>query len=151
MYVTASHALWIPTNSRRTALAPTAKRDCSCRGRTTAAAKSTAYAMNGSTPCQSQSSNTGTYSVCRRVRLATITTYTTPTKPQTPRPSAGLHSACHGALTIAETSRAPQKWTIVGVPNARVVETLNAFTSEPRTITTNCRPVSAAAEEPTMT
>lgn len=44
------------------------------------------------------------------------------------------------------------KWTTVGLPKALVAGSFpSAFTSAPRTITTNCRPVSAAAEEPTMT
>jgi len=49
-------------------------------------------------------------------------------------------------------SNTAQKCTTVGVPNARIADIPpSVFKSTPRTITTNCSPVSAAAEEPTMT
>src|SRR5437867_11690709 len=108
--------------------------------------------MRGSTPCQTQSATTAAYSVCRRACLITVTTYATPTTPQAPRPNAALESACHGALSIADISSTAQKCTIVGVANARaVVTSRSAFKSAASTITTNCRPVSAADEEPTIT
>jgi hypothetical protein len=48
-------------------------------------------------------------------------------------------------------SKTAQKCTIVGVPNARMAGIPpSVFKSAPRTITTNCRPVRAAAEEPMM-
>ena len=57
-----------------------------------------------------------------------------------------------GALMIAEISRQTQKWTTVGVPNARMPRwSLFTFDSEISVITTNCRPVKAPAEEPTIT
>ena len=78
--------------------------------------------------------------------------YKTPRSPPTPSTSAALESEGQGALRIAETSRTAQKWTMVGVAKARVAGAPpSAPTSAPRTITTNCRPVRAAAEDPTMT
>jgi len=71
------------------------------------------------------------------------------TDPAQPDRPAHRPSACQGALTIAATSSVTQKWTTVGVPNAPIssggVELVRVC---PTTlITTNCRPVSAAAED----
>ena len=60
---------------------------------------------------------------------------------------------CHGALKMADTSSAAQKWTTFGVPNADRVSPVPRI-MPPSVIsvsTTNCSPVSAPAEEPTMT
>src|SRR5207247_8688037 len=56
-----------------------------------------------------------------------------------------------GAVRIAATSRTSQKWTIVGVPKACTSGPRTERDSAPRAITTNWRPVHAAAEEPTIT
>jgi hypothetical protein len=60
---------------------------------------------------------------------------------------------CHGVLRIAETSSAPQKWTTFGQANAESVAAVPRImpASEISVRTTNWRPVSAPAEEPTMT
>ena len=57
-----------------------------------------------------------------------------------------------GALRIAEIRSAAQKCTIVGVPNASNVAVLRRLRSSVvSAITTNCSPVSAAPDEPTIT
>ena len=60
---------------------------------------------------------------------------------------------CHGALKIAETSNAAQKCTTFGLPNADSVSPLRGIVtlSAINVITTNWSPVSAPADEPTMT
>src|SRR5205823_1139688 len=65
-----------------------------------------------------------------------------------PRPA--FETARQGTLRIAEMSSAAQKWTTVGVPNAPTSGPMERA-SAPSTTTTNCRPVNAAADEPTMT
>jgi hypothetical protein len=58
---------------------------------------------------------------------------------------------CHGALSSAAMSSTAQKWRMVGVPKAAIsVEPLFTEESAIRVTTTNCRPVSAPADEPTM-
>jgi len=72
--------------------------------------------------------------------------------PQVPAVRLTCQIAGHGAVTIAEMSSATAKWTTVGELNAEIVCSLAgcrvSFTSA---ITTNCKPVRAAAAEPTMT
>ena len=52
----------------------------------------------------------------------------------------------------AEISRTPEKWTTAGVANALISYSVGGcFESAISVITTNMRPVSAAAEEPTIT
>ena len=117
-----------------------------------AATSSAAYAMKGKAQCHSQSSSTGAYAVCRRARLNTMSAYPIPAAPQVPMASAALETTCHGMLKRAEINRAAQKWTTVGVPKAPTVSARRpAAVSAPSAITTNCRPVSAAPEEPMMT
>ena len=63
-----------------------------------------------------------------------------------------LESARQGALRIAERRSTAQKCTTVGVPNADISrEVLWVRDSAMSTITTNCNPVNAAADDPTMT
>ena len=58
----------------------------------------------------------------------------------------------HGALIAAEITSATQKWTIVGVPNAENVgRVLRISSSAISVTTTNIRPVSAPADDPTIT
>jgi hypothetical protein len=80
--------------------------------------------------------------------------YTIPAAPKmtaartTPAPSG------HGALSIAESSSAAQKWTMFGDPNAATPASppaLGIGDSAIRAITTNWSPVSAAPEEPMIT
>src|SRR5882724_2814982 len=114
--------------------------------------RSNAYAISGRIANQSQSSPTGLYPVWRRARITTKTPYTTPATPQTPSANATFDSECQGALRIADTSSTAQKCTIVGVPNALISLAVLCFRdSAMRAITTNCNPVNAAPEEPTMT
>jgi len=52
----------------------------------------------------------------------------------------------------AETSSAPPRCTTVGVPNALIVpELVRVRLSLISAITTNCSPISAAADEPMIT
>ena len=78
--------------------------------------------------------------------------YTIPATPEALRSRPALETPRHGTLRIAAMSRTAQKWTTVGVPNAPTVSGARVErASAPRTITTNCSPVSAAADEPTIT
>ena len=78
--------------------------------------------------------------------------YAIPTTPKTPSARAALASECQGALSVAATSRAAQKCTIVGVPKAASsVDPVRMLESATSAMTTNWRPVSAAPDEPTMT
>ena len=76
-------------------------------------------------------------------------------KPPAPHPPAvrpACQSAGHGDMTIADVRSAIAKCTTVGVLNAEIVCSLAVCRmSLTSAITTNCRPVSAAAEEPTIT
>src|SRR5439155_1265493 len=73
------------------------------------------------------------------------------TKPCTaPSASPAFETARHGTLRIADMSNTAQKWTTVGVPKAPTSGPIERA-SAPSTTTTNCRPVSAAADEPIMT
>src|SRR5438034_8144003 len=77
----------------------------------------------------------------------TTNMYTMPPTPRAPRASPAFETARQGTLRIAEMSRTAQKWTTVGVPKAPTSGLRIERASAPRTTTTNCRPVSAAAEE----
>jgi hypothetical protein len=53
---------------------------------------------------------------------------------------------------MAETSRAPARCTTVGVPKARIVSGVGRLRMPAMSvITTNWSPISAAADDPTMT
>src|SRR5436190_6312240 len=144
----------MPINTSESTAAATAKSDCGAsRVRNAAAIAIAAYATTGNTPCQSQSSSTGVYCVCRRARCTVITAYASPAAPQEPTAMPTFASLCHGALSAADTISAAQKWTILGVPNAASVRLdLGALTvsSAISATTTNIRPASAAADEPTL-
>lgn len=58
-----------------------------------------------------------------------------------------------GALRAAARSRTAEKWTMVGVAKVLLASALLPLTGmlEIRVMTTNCNPISAPAEEPTMT
>jgi hypothetical protein len=78
--------------------------------------------------------------------------YALPSTPAVAMIADAVTTPRQGALRIAAFRSTAQKWTMVGVPKARVVmEVAGASISAPSTITTNCRPVSAAADEPTIT
>jgi hypothetical protein len=82
----------------------------------------------------------------------TIPPYTIPAIPQEPIARPTLETACHGALRTAESRSTAQKWTIVGVPNASISrDELARRDSATSAITTNCSPVSAAADDPMIT
>ena len=75
-----------------------------------------------------------------------------PAMPQPSRNSAMTNRLGHGALIAAEMINATQKWTIVGVANAEnVAPVLRSSSSAISVTTTNMRPVSAPAEDPTIT
>ncbi|TMA23324.1 MAG: hypothetical protein E6J85_02340 [Deltaproteobacteria bacterium] len=76
-----------------------------------------------------------------------------PATPHSPIAQRAVASTCHGALMIAATSKLAQKCTTLGVPKAETSSVpLVSSGSAPITLmTTNCRPVSAAAEDPTIT
>src|SRR5438067_867582 len=102
--------------------------------------------MSGKAQCHSQSSSTGTYFICLRARRMTTAMYTMPATPTAPSASPAFETARHGTLRIADTSSAAQKWMTVGVPKAPTSGPIERA-SAPRTTTTNCKPVSAAAYE----
>jgi len=78
--------------------------------------------------------------------------YTSPPTPQIPRATESGPSAGHGALMIADTSRANVRCTTVGVPNALSDAAVARWRlSARRVMTTNCRPMSAPPDDPTMT
>ena len=60
---------------------------------------------------------------------------------------------CRGVAQMAAISRTAQKCTTCGDPNALIScsPPLTAVLPEMSAMTTNCNPVSAAADEPTMT
>src|SRR5690242_13648003 len=57
----------------------------------------------------------------------------------------------HGARSRAQRKRTTLKWTTVGEPNAAPASGLRICRSAIRVMTTNCSPISAPAEDPTMT
>jgi hypothetical protein len=79
--------------------------------------------------------------------------YMTPAAPRTARAIATGLIPCQGALKMAATSNTDPKWTIVGVANALPARSASLVTgkSAMRVITTNCNPINAPAEDPTMT
>jgi len=79
----------------------------------------------------------------------TTAMYTIPATPTAASESPACETARHGTLRIADMSNTAQKWTTVGCQSAylRPIERASA----PSTTTTNCRPVSAAADEPMIT
>src|SRR5262249_19579020 len=78
-YVTVSQALWIPIKTSARTAPPMAKNACSWEcGIIEAAAPIVMYAAAGNTQCQTQSSATGWYSVCRRARNTTSRVYARP-------------------------------------------------------------------------
>src|SRR6267142_2941659 len=116
-----SQELGIPKNKRRRVVAAITKGTrCGWFGSKIAETSSNAYAISGSTANQSQSSNTGRYTVCCRARLRTITAYATPATPQVLRARPTLDSPGQGALRIAEMSSTAQKCTMFGVPKAAI-------------------------------
>src|SRR6266536_467844 len=143
----------MPLNSNVSAAAASTNSPAAgCQAITTAAANNVAYDTRGSTMYQNQSSRSGVYPVCHRACRITFRTYAMPATPQIPKHHAALDEACHGALVIPETSRTAQKCTIVGVPNARISSMLRVpSASAISAITTNCNPVKAPADEPTIT
>jgi hypothetical protein len=75
-----------------------------------------------------------------------------PAAPEMLRHRLKLLAEWPGVDTIAAMRRTAQKCTIVGVANALHVASPAAVLPSARSaITTNCRPVSAAADEPRMT
>ena len=77
--------------------------------------------------------------------------YSSAATPQTPSAMATSRSDGHGAVITAAINRTAQKWTMVGVPNARFVSAVPRFSSATSVITMNCRPVNVAAAVPVMT
>ena len=76
--------------------------------------------------------------------------YTIPATPTAASESPACETARHGTLRIADMSNTAQKCTTVGVPKAPTSGP-SERASAPSTTTTNCRPVSAAADEPMIT
>src|SRR6185369_16548900 len=70
---------------------------------------SAAYALHGNMPCHSQSAQTALYSVCRRARKTTIKPYVSPASPYTKTAFDVEYSDGHGALMMAERSKAPPR------------------------------------------
>src|SRR5665213_1817033 len=120
-------------------------------GSTSPAVKNIVYDANGRMTCQSQSSNTILYALCRRARRATLSTYSIPAAPNTSTTVATCAPLGQGALSMAERSSAAQKCTTIGDPNAAppaspaVPESGDSAMSA---ITTNWSPVSAAPADP---
>src|SRR5437773_8461081 len=76
----------------------------------------------------------------------TTAMYTIPATPTAASESPACETARHGTLRIADMSNTAQKCTTVGVPKAPTSGPIDRA-SAPSTTTTNCRPVSAAADE----
>lgn len=78
--------------------------------------------------------------------------YTIPLAPHKPSMSATCQSAGHGALRIAATNSAAPKCATVGVVNAATPQLISPMRRpDVSVMTTNVSPVSAPAEEPTIT
>src|SRR5262245_29413740 len=79
--------------------------------------------------------------------------YTRPDAPQIATTTPAGASVLQGALKIAETRSAAQKCTTLGLPNAAIASPRAGM--EPAfaisVSTTNCSPVRAPADEPTIT
>jgi len=71
---------------------------------------------------------------------------------QPPEPAAGA-IPCQGALRTPASSSTAPKWTMVGVANASpaCAAPFPMGMSAMRVMTTNCKPISAPADEPTIT
>ena len=82
-----------------------------------------------------------------------MTAYTTPLNPPVPHTTAGPMIPSHGELKIAESPSTAPKCTIVGVAKASPASALFPVIglSEMRLITTNCKPMRAPADDPTIT
>src|SRR5207247_11223098 len=80
----------------------------------------------------------------------TTAMYTIPATPTAASESPACETARHGTLRIADMSNTAQKCTTVGVPKAPTSGPSERG-SAPSTTTTNCRPASAAADEPKIT
>ena len=72
---------------------------------------------------------------------------------QAPTLPLSVSTVCPGVVSRAASSRTPPKCTTVGVPKARTVAiVLGVCLPSPLSaITTNIRPVRAAADDPVMT
>src|SRR4051812_37710049 len=69
-----------------------------------------------------------------------------------PTTCAGSFNRCHGALRTAASNSTATKWMTVGVPNALIVSGLRGTDdSLTSATTTNIRPVSPPADDPTIT
>src|SRR5215470_12946025 len=105
---------------------------------------SIAYAATGSTAWNNQSSNSGLYAPCVRMRRATSTQYATPPRPTRPQTIAKALVACQGTRRTADKKSTTLKWTIVGVANAGPAWSACAGgLAATSVITTNCNPISA--------
>jgi hypothetical protein len=61
-------------------------------------------------------------------------------------------TSCQGIWTSADSKRQAPKWTTVGVAKARPASDMPACgLSAIKVMTTNCRPISAPAADPTIT
>src|SRR5438128_2393186 len=78
-----------------------------------------------------------------------IRVYKNPAPAQAPTANESRDNPYHGALMIADISSTPPKCTMVGVLNASISRVVALrLDSAISAITTNCKPVSAAADEP---
>src|SRR5256884_4374171 len=80
----------------------------------------------------------------------TTAMYTIPATPTAASESPACETARHGTLRIADMSSTAQKCTTVGGPKAPTSGPIERA-SPPSTTTTNCRPVSAAPDNPMTT
>jgi hypothetical protein len=79
--------------------------------------------------------------------------YANPVSPSGPLGTAATPTLLHGALGTAESKTTVPKWTMVGVANASPACAAPGLRGKlaTRAITTNCNPIRAPADEPTIT
>src|SRR5947207_12959535 len=119
----------------------------------TAAQTRVPYAISGKNTCHSQSSPTGAYAFTLRMRRMTRTEYPRPPMPTVPTEMETVAGVWCGELRMAAISSTRQKCTTVGLANAStpVSGAVLALDSLVSVMTTNINPVTAPADDPTIT
>src|SRR5438132_11465520 len=102
--------------------------------------------------CQSQSSKTGLYAALPMACMTTHVVYASAIAALMMKDQPSDVAEWRGVEEIAAINNTAQKCTTCGVPKALISCSLpcSALVSDSSAMTTNCKPVSAAAEEPTM-
>jgi hypothetical protein len=98
---------------------------------------------------RNQSELSGMYALCRRMRTMIRVEYAIPANPHTPREKLRLAVVCPGVVRIAATRSTAQKCRTVGEAKAAIPPlSVAPLVSAVNVITTNIKPVSAAADKP---